>query len=58
MDEKSQGGKPSHPRANRLAVTREIDENLKRVYQAALTEDVPDRFTQLLAQLRAKEGKS
>ena len=58
MDEKSQGDKPSRPRASRLSVTREIDENLKRVYQAALTEDVPDRFTQLLAKLREKEAKS
>lgn len=58
MDEKSQGGKPSRQRANRMAVTREIDENLKRVYRAALTEEVPDRFTQLLALLREKEGKS
>lgn len=33
----------------------QIDENLKRVYQAALSEEVPDRFKELLAQLRAKE---
>ena len=58
MDEKSEGTKPSRRRASRLTVTREIDENLKRVYQAALTEDVPDRFTKLLAQLRDKEQKS
>jgi hypothetical protein len=58
MDEKSQGAKPARPRATRLAVTREIDENLKRVYQEALTEEVPDRFKQLLARLRQKEGKS
>jgi Anti-sigma factor NepR len=57
MDEKSKGAKPARPRATSLAVTREIDENLKRVYQAALTDDVPDRFTRLLAQLREKEGK-
>ncbi len=42
---------------NRLSMPPEIEENLKRVYQAALTEAVPDRFAQLLAQLREKEGK-
>jgi hypothetical protein len=40
------------------AVAREIDENLKRVYSATLSEDVPDRFAQLLAQLREKEKKT
>lgn len=39
-------------------VAREIDENLKRVYSATLNEDVPDRFTQLLARLRDKETRS
>ena len=58
MNEKSLGAKPSRPRGTSVEVTREIDENLKRVYQAALTEAVPDRFTKLLAQLREKEGKS
>lgn len=36
------------------AGVHQIDENLKRVYQEALEQDVPDRFTQLLAQLREK----
>jgi Anti-sigma factor NepR len=58
MDEKSKGAKSSQRRANSLSVTREIDENLKRVYQAELAEEVPDRFTKLLAQLREKEQKS
>ena len=35
---------------------QQIDENLKRVYEEALSEDVPDRFKDLIAQLRAKEG--
>lgn len=39
------------------AVAREIDENLRKVYQETLTEPVPDRFQQLLAALREKEGK-
>ncbi len=41
----------------RIPMPPEIEENLKRVFQASLTEPVPDRFVQLLAQLREKEGK-
>lgn len=37
------------------AIRAQIDENLKRVYQSALEESVPDRFKQLLEQLKAKE---
>lgn len=58
MNDTLKGAKPSRHRANSVEVTREIDENLKLVYQAALTEEVPDRFTKLLAQLREKESKS
>ncbi len=32
-----------------------LDANLKRVYDEALSEEVPDRFKQLLDQLKAKE---
>lgn len=35
---------------------QQIDENLKRVYEEALSEDIPDRFKELIARLRAKEG--
>ncbi len=35
---------------------QQIDENLKRVYEEALSEDIPDRFKDLIAQLRAKEN--
>ncbi|WP_342454028.1 NepR family anti-sigma factor [Sagittula salina] len=35
---------------------QEIDENLKRAYGDVTQQDVPDRFTQLLAQLKAAEG--
>jgi hypothetical protein len=35
----------------------QIDQNLKRVYQEALEEEVPDRFKELLEQLRQKESK-
>ena len=38
----------------------QIDENLRRVYEEALSEEVPDKFRQLLEQLRkaqAERGK-
>lgn len=34
----------------------QIDENLKRVYDDLIDAEIPDRFSQLLAQLKAKEG--
>ncbi|WP_425092150.1 NepR family anti-sigma factor [Tropicimonas sp. S265A] len=37
-------------------VDRQIDENLKRVYEDTLKEELPDRFLDLLAQLKEKEG--
>lgn len=59
-DSKNDAGKTaraarSHASAAR---SRDINANLKRVYQATMDEAVPDRFHQLLAQLREKEGKS
>ncbi|WP_224825081.1 NepR family anti-sigma factor [Cognatishimia sp. MH4019] len=33
-----------------------IDANLKRVYDETLKEDVPDRFKDLLAQLKAQDA--
>ncbi|MCU0911745.1 MAG: transcriptional regulator [Rhodobacteraceae bacterium] len=38
------------------SLKEQIDENLRRVYQDALNEEVPDRLKQLLEQLRAKEA--
>lgn len=38
----------------RRSMRNQIDENLKRVYSDALTEEIPDRFLQLLAQLKDK----
>jgi hypothetical protein len=35
---------------------QQIDENLKRVYEEALSEEIPDRFKELIARLRSKEG--
>lgn len=37
------------------AVQQQIDANLRRVYEDALKEDVPERFKALLEQLRSKE---
>jgi hypothetical protein len=42
--------------SNRQAIRDQINENLKRVYTAALDEELPDRFRDLLAQLKGKEG--
>jgi hypothetical protein len=33
----------------------QIDDNLKRVYEEMLDEDVPDRFEELLRQLREQD---
>lgn len=35
----------------------EIEMNLKRVYASLLDEEVPDRFRQLLEELRRKEAE-
>jgi hypothetical protein len=40
---------------NRQAIRAQIDENLKRVYDTALNEELPDRFRELLAQLKAQD---
>ncbi|MBV0913685.1 NepR family anti-sigma factor [Anianabacter salinae] len=37
-------------------IRRQIDENLRRVYDETVTEDVPDRFVQLLQQLKQQQG--
>lgn len=34
---------------------QQIDENLRRAYSEAANEPIPDRFTQLLEQLRQQE---
>ena len=41
--------------ARKDRLKEQIDENLRRVYQQALEEEVPDRFTELLEALRRKE---
>ena len=40
----------------RQAIREQIDENLKRVYTATLNEELPDRFRDLLAQLKGTDG--
>jgi hypothetical protein len=47
MTTEKDGGSPK-----RQAIRAQIDENLKRVYTAALNEELPDRFKELLAQLK------
>ncbi len=42
------------PKAN---LRKDIDENLKRVYEDALKQEIPDRFKRLLEQLKAQEKK-
>ena len=39
-------------------VARQIDENLRRIYAAKLTEEIPDRLQDLLRQLREKDAMS
>ncbi len=34
------------------SVARQIDENLRRIYAAKLSEDIPDQLQELLKQLR------
>lgn len=41
---------------SRSSVKDQINENLRRVYEETLKEEVPDRFKLLLEQLRAKGG--
>lgn len=46
------------PQSGKVAVRAQIEENLKRVYDVALNEEIPDRFTDLLSQLRAKDSQT
>ena len=39
----------------KVALEKQIDENLKRVYQEDVKDEVPDRFLALLQQLRDQE---
>lgn len=46
------------PRPDRAHLRAQIDENLRRVYEEALEEEVPDRIRQLVEALRAKTEKT
>jgi hypothetical protein len=48
--------KPKTPPAVPASVVRQIDENLRRIYAAKLNEEIPDRFEELLRQLREKDA--
>ncbi|MGB8623688.1 MAG: NepR family anti-sigma factor [Paracoccaceae bacterium] len=37
-------------------LNRQIDENLRRVYQSNLEEEIPDRFKELLERLKKQDG--
>ena len=50
-----QGSKIAMP-DGKNPIKAQIDENLKRVYQSARVEEVPDRFKLLLQQLKDKEA--
>jgi len=59
--EHENGHRPGTPRPRRreqAGYAYEIEKNLKRVYEASLTETVPDCFLQVLADLREKEIKA
>lgn len=45
-------------KADKSKVTQQIDENLKRVFDKTLLEEVPDKFLDLIAQLKAKENEA
>lgn len=48
--------KPKIPPIVPASVARQIDENLRRIYAAKLEEEIPDRFQELLKQLREKDA--
>jgi hypothetical protein len=45
-------GRPGRPQD-----TDPINENLKRVYEDLIDDEIPDRFTELLRQLREQDSK-
>lgn len=49
--------RPPMPEDQRDAeINRRIDENLRKVFQEQVEEDLPDRFKLLLDQLRQQDG--
>lgn len=45
-------------RKAKTSVNEEIDDNLRRVFNQTLEEDIPDRFKTLLDQLAAKKEQT
>lgn len=46
---------PKRDDRRRAAVEKQIDENLRRVYEQDATEQIPDRFLALLEKLREQK---
>jgi hypothetical protein len=46
---------PKRDDRRKAAVEKQIDENLRRVYEQDVTEQIPDRFLALLEQLREQK---
>ncbi|MBC9246267.1 transcriptional regulator [Paracoccus sp. 11-3] len=46
---------PKRDERRKAAVEQQIDENLKRVYEQDITEEIPDRFLDLLKKLKEQE---
>ncbi len=46
---------PQSSQAIPAAIATQIDENLRRIYAAKLSEEIPERLQDLLRQLREKD---
>lgn len=44
------------PKKQKSSVDRQIDENLKRVFNDDLQQELPDKFLSLIEQLKTKES--
>ncbi|MAY31030.1 MAG: transcriptional regulator [Rhodovulum sp.] len=44
-------------RKDKSLLEQQIDENLRRVFQKETEKEIPDRFTQLLNQLKEQEAQ-
>ncbi|KQB13842.1 hypothetical protein LY44_03351 [Rhodobacter capsulatus] len=55
-DKSTQNGRDARADIRAEGLRRDIDENLKRVFEASLDPEIPDRFKDLLAQLKARGG--
>ncbi|MFD0859072.1 NepR family anti-sigma factor [Roseovarius aquimarinus] len=55
MKRDEDGGNADGAPSRKAPKRDQIDENLKRVYNEMLEQDVPDRFEELLRQLREQD---